>query len=92
MNNKIYPLFGALIFLASCSVEEQISPEQVVIASSPPPLYPVTTSTAIILKKRVLPRSREEYHARLANGQEINFTVDTPVHYQVGDIITLPRE
>lgn len=92
MNNKIYPLFGAVIALASCSVQEQALPEQVVIFSSPPPPYPVTTSTAIILKKRVLRHNREEYHARLANGQEMIFTVDVPAHYQVGDTITLPHE
>gem|GEM_PF-4265450 len=92
MDNKIYPLLGALVLLASCSVEEQALPEQVIITSPPPPSYPVTTSTAIILKKRLLPHNREEYHARLANGQEMTFTVDIPAHYQVGDLITLPQE
>lgn len=90
--NKIYSVLGALILLNCCSTENETIPQQVVIVAPPPPSYPVTTTTAVILNKRVLPHNRMEYHARMINGKEVNFTVDTPVYYQVGDTITLPLE
>lgn len=90
--DKIYSAIGALVLLTCCSTEHDNDPERLVIASPPPSTYPVTTSTATILKKRALPHSRMEYHARLATGQEMSFTTDVLPHYQVGDVITLPRE
>jgi hypothetical protein len=92
MDKKIYAISSALVLLSCCSVDEPIYEEPVVISSPPPSLYPTTTRRAIIVKKRALPHNREEYHARLNSGQEINFTVDYAAHYQVGDEITLPLE
>ena len=91
MNNKLYVMCSSLI-LVCCSVEEQAFPEQVVISSPPAPLYSSALSPATILKKRTLLKNREEYHARFADGRDINFTSDTPLHYQVGDTVILPRE
>ncbi len=91
MNNKLYTVVSALI-LVCCSVEEQMCPEQVIISSPPTSLYPSALSAATILKKRFLPHNREEYHARFADGREVNFTADSPLHYQVGDEVILPRE
>lgn len=91
MNNKLYVMFSSLI-LVCCTVEEQAFPEQVVISSPPTQLYSSALSTATILKKRTLPKNREEYHARFTDGREITFTTDSPLHYQVGDEVILPNE
>jgi hypothetical protein len=92
MMNKKYYVLCALILLTACSTENEIFPQQVVTVAPPQPAYPVTTATAVILNKRILPHNRMEYHARMINGKEVTFTVDTPVHYQIGDTITIPVE
>lgn len=91
MNNKLYAMCSSLI-LVCCTVEEQAYPEQVVISSPPTPLYSSALSTATILKKRALPKNREEYQARFTDGRDITFTTDTPLHYHVGEEVILPRE
>lgn len=92
MNKNTFSVLSALFLLTCCSVEEQTNPEQVVISSPPSPLYPQQLATGTVLKKRHLRHNREEYHIRLANGREVNFTVDSPAHYQVGDEVILPIE
>lgn len=89
---KVFTIFTTLFFLAGCALEEQAYPEPQVIISTPrQAMYPSNYLTAVILKKRTLTHNREQYYARLCDGRDIMFTADSPLHYETGDKIVIPR-
>jgi hypothetical protein len=91
MKTQFYTLLGAAFLIVSCGSEREIVVAPVAVQPAQPVyshVYPQTN--AVILSKRILSNTREEYRARLNSGREITFVVNNGPYYNVGDAILVP--